>query len=119
MEMLGVEKKDYPKPAIRDRTTAVVTTEVVPTNDEIRNRPPLLGSGNMVEALNAVTDRGRNIFVDANRLAEALFGSHMAVNIFLTGVAWQSGFIPISLDALPATVAVNGVENDRNLPPVN
>ena len=42
----------------------------------------------ILDAVNAVTNRGRNIFVDANRLAEGLFGSHMAVNMFLTGVAY-------------------------------
>ena len=31
------------------------------------------------------TRRGRNIVVDANRLAEGLFGSHMAVNLFMVG----------------------------------
>jgi indolepyruvate ferredoxin oxidoreductase len=114
-DMIGVASKDNLKTANRDRTIAVVNTDVVPTIDVIRNRLPLLGSGNMIEALNAVTDRGRNIFVDANRLAEALFGSHMAVNIFLTGVAWQGGLIPISLEAIHAAVELNGVEKERNL----
>ena len=34
--------------------------------------------------------------MDATRLAEGLFASHMAVNIFLLGVAYQGGLIPIS-----------------------
>jgi indolepyruvate ferredoxin oxidoreductase len=59
--------------------------------------------------------RGHNVFVDANRLAEALFGSHLAVNIFLTGVAWQAGLIPISLAALEEAVQLNGVDIEKNL----
>ncbi len=48
----------------------------------------------MLDLLNSVTNRGRNVLVDANRLAEGLFGSHMAVNMFMTGIAYQGGLIP-------------------------
>ena len=43
-----------------------------------------------VDLINAYTNRGRNVFVDATPLAEGLFASHMAVNVFLLGVAYQA-----------------------------
>jgi indolepyruvate ferredoxin oxidoreductase len=114
-DILGVTSRENLKTARAGHTAAVINTDLVPTIDVIRSRLPLLGSGSMLEPLNAVTDRARNIFIDANRLAENLFGSHMAVNIFLTGVAWQAGLIPISLASIEKAVELNGVEKDRNL----
>jgi indolepyruvate ferredoxin oxidoreductase len=68
----------------------------------------------MLEQVNRATDRRRNICVDASRVAEALFGTHMAVNLFLLGVAWQAGLIPISSEAIERAIELNGVEVDRN-----
>jgi indolepyruvate ferredoxin oxidoreductase len=69
----------------------------------------------MLEAVQLVTRRGHNIVIDANRLAEGLFGSHLAVNLFLMGVAWQGGLIPLSLGAIEQAIALNGVDSARNL----
>src|SRR5579864_6993327 len=93
-DLLGVMHPDNLKTACAQCTVAAINTDVVPTIDTIRNRAPFGGPERMIELLNSVTNRGRNIFVDGSRLAETLFGSHMAVNIFLTGVAYQGGLIP-------------------------
>ncbi len=39
----------------------------------------------------------------------------MAVNIFLTGVAYQGGLIPISLEAMEKAIELNGVDIERNM----
>ena len=89
----------------------MINTDLMPTIDTIRvARADQLDRARMLEIVNAVTNRGRNIFVDANRLAEGLFGTHMAANIFLTGVAYQGGLIPISLRAIEQAIELNGVE---------
>ena len=87
----------------------------MPTIDNIRNRAPVSGSEQMLDLVNSVTNRGRNIFLDANRLAEGLFGTHMAVNLFMMGVAYQGGLIPISLEAMEKAIEWNGVDIERNL----
>jgi indolepyruvate ferredoxin oxidoreductase len=114
-DLLGVIHPDNLKTACAERTVAVVNTDLVPTMDSIRSRTLLSGSEKMLDLVTAVTQRGRNIFVDANRLAEGLFGSHMAVNIFLTGVAFQGGLIPISLESMEQAIQLNGVDVERNL----
>jgi indolepyruvate ferredoxin oxidoreductase len=53
--------------------------------------------------------------VDASRIAEELFGSHLAVNVFLLGVAYQGGHVPLSEAAIEEAIRLNGVEVDRNL----
>jgi len=114
-DILGVTSRENLKTARAGHTVAVINSDLAPTMDVIRNRLPLMGAGSMLEPLNAATDRARNIFVDANRIAETLFGSHMAVNIFLTGVAWQAGLIPLSLESIHAAIELNAVEKERNL----
>ena len=53
--------------------------------------------------------------MDATRLAEALFASHLAVNIFLLGVAYQGGLIPLSAGSIEEAIRLNRVEADRNI----
>jgi indolepyruvate ferredoxin oxidoreductase len=114
-DVLGVATPENLKCAEPGRTVAVINTGLIPTMDAVRSRVPLPGPQGMIDALNAVTRPGRNLFVDAGRIAEALFGSHLAVNLFLTGVAWQAGLIPISSGAIEEAIRWNGVEADRNL----
>jgi hypothetical protein len=42
------------------------------------------------------------------------FGTHMAANIFLTGVAYQGGLIPLSAEAIEEAIVLNGVGADKN-----
>jgi indolepyruvate ferredoxin oxidoreductase len=73
------------------------------------------GQSALLEKINTVTRRGRNIFVDGNRVAEALFGSHLAVNLFMVGIAYQGGLIPLSLEAIEQAVRLNEVDVEKNL----
>jgi len=114
-DLLGVVHPHNLGTACAEKTVAVINTDMAPTIDTIRNRAPMSGSAGLLDQVNAVTNRGRNIFLDANRLAEGLFGSHMAVNIFMMGVAYQGGHIPISLDAMEKAIELNGVDIERNL----
>jgi len=114
-DLLGVASSENIKFASPERTAAVLNTNLTPTIDVIRSRAPLIGPERMLEQINSVTRRGRNIVVDGNRLAEGLFGSHMAVNLFMVGVAYQGGLIPLSLEAIEQAVRLNEVDVEKNL----
>lgn len=114
-DLIGVATPENLKCAAPGRTVAVVNTGLIPTMDAIRSRSPLMGPQAMIDALNEVTRPGHNLFLDAGRIAEALFGTHLAVNLFLTGVAWQAGLIPVSCGAIEEAIRWNGVGTDRNL----
>jgi indolepyruvate ferredoxin oxidoreductase len=114
-DLLGVANPDNLKFASPDRTTAVLNTNLTPTIDVIRSRAPIMGPERMLEQISAATRRGRNISVDANRLAEGLFGSHLAVNLFMVGVAYQGGLIPLSLQAIEKAIRLNEVDVEKNL----
>ena len=114
-DLLGVAHPEHLKFASPDRTTALLNTNLTPTIDVIRSRAALVGPEHMLEKINSVTRRGRNIIVDGNRLAEGLFGSHLAVNLFLLGVAYQGGLIPLSLQSIEQAVRLNEVDVEKNL----
>ncbi|HVN03373.1 MAG TPA: DUF6537 domain-containing protein, partial [Bryobacteraceae bacterium] len=114
-DLLGAGSAENLKRAHPSRTVAVVNTAEVPTGDTIRGRARLAGPGAVVDQINAYTRHDRNLFLDASRLAEGLFSSHMAVNIFLLGVAWQGGLIPVSDAAIEEAIRLNKVDADRNV----
>jgi len=114
-DLLGAGSADNLKRAHPSRTVAVVNTAEVPTGDAIRGGTRLAGPGAVVDLINAYTRKSRNLFLDASRLAEGLFASHMAVNIFLLGAAWQGGLIPISEAAIEEAIRLNKVDAERNV----
>jgi indolepyruvate ferredoxin oxidoreductase len=114
-DVIGVASPEHLKFASPERTTAVLNSNLTPTIDVIRGRSPLAGSSALLEKINAVTRRGRNIFIDGNRVAEGLFGSHLAVNLFMVGVAYQGGLIPLSMNAIEQAIRLNEVDIEKNL----
>ena len=114
-DLLGAGSADNLKRAQASRTVAVVNTAEVPTGDAIRGGLRLAGPGTVVDLINTYTRKDRNLFLDASRLAEGLFASHMAVNIFLLGAAWQGGLIPITETAIEEAIRLNKVDAERNV----
>ncbi|MBI3666779.1 MAG: indolepyruvate ferredoxin oxidoreductase family protein [Acidobacteria bacterium] len=96
------------------RTVAVVNSAEIPTGDTVRAGAVHFGAP-LEDAINRATRRGANLFVDSSGLAEALFSSHMSANIFLLGVAYQAGYIPLSADSIERAIELNGVEAAQNL----
>ncbi|MDQ2898616.1 MAG: indolepyruvate ferredoxin oxidoreductase family protein [Acidobacteriota bacterium] len=114
-DLLGAGAPDNLNRAHPSRTVAVVNTAETPTASSIRGLTILSGSRHVVQAIEAHTRPGRNVFVDATRVAEGLFASHLAVNIFLMGVAYQAGLIPLSETSIEEAIRLNGVEAERNV----
>jgi indolepyruvate ferredoxin oxidoreductase len=57
-----------------------------------------------------VTDAGREnaYFIDASRIANALFGQSIGANMFMVGYAYQLGAIPLSAAAIEKAIELNG-----------
>ena len=99
-----------------ERTVAIVSTTEVPTGqmvaDKLRLYPP---ARQLRDALEGCTRQASNLYLDAQALAEALLGDHMASNLFLVGVAWQHGTLPIPADAIEEAIRLNGTAVQMNL----
>ena len=53
-------------------------------------------------------------FVEGSDIASRLMGNSIATNLFMLGVAWQRGLIPITEEALMQAIELNGVAVDMN-----
>ncbi len=113
-DLIGVANPENLKVADPDRTIAVINTDLAPTMDSIKSRAVLTGAEQMLAQVGQVTRPGYNVCVDANRIAESLFGTHLAANVFLLGVAWQAGLVPVTLEAIEQSIELNGVEVQKN-----
>jgi indolepyruvate ferredoxin oxidoreductase len=113
-DLLGAAAPEILRRADPNRTVAVVNTAEIPTGDTIRKGAVGFGAP-LIEAVGRATRARANLFVDATRLSEALFSSHMPANIFLLGVAYQAGYVPLSSAAIERAIELNGVAAAQNL----
>jgi indolepyruvate ferredoxin oxidoreductase len=98
------------------RTVALVNSKEILTGEAIRKGLTVLSpDGGYLEAVRGGTRRSRCEFVNASALAETLFGGHIFSNMFLVGVAYQRGLLPLSAAAIQQAVRLNGVAVKRNL----
>ena len=95
------------------RTRVVLNTHLAPTAEFVLRQRQGFDFEQLEQRLQR---RSRSLVtVDANAATEALFGSTTCANIFLLGYAYQSGGIPVSLDALKRAITLNGVAVEDNL----
>ncbi len=93
-----------------ERTIAVVSTTQTPTGHMITDRHKLFpGVTGLTAAIDAVTRKSENIFLDGQALAEGLFADSMATNLFMVGVAYQAGTIPLQAASIETAIKMAGV----------
>jgi indolepyruvate ferredoxin oxidoreductase len=115
-DLLGAGSPRNLSVADPERTVAVVSTTAVPTGrmviDTEERFPELSGQ---LDAIDRVTRKQSNVYLDAQRLAEALFGDHMPSNMLALGAAWQRGALPVSRQAIERAIELNGAGVEKNL----
>jgi indolepyruvate ferredoxin oxidoreductase len=89
-------------------TTMVVNTAEFLPGDFTRNADFSLPTEKLKRAITADAGRERTHFIDATRLATALFGQSLGANMFLVGYAYQLGAIPLSSAAIERAIELNG-----------
>jgi indolepyruvate ferredoxin oxidoreductase len=96
------------------RTRAAVCTDLVPTAEFARNpewdadAPALLAT---IEAKIDTANVTSNFFsAPALAWAQKLMGDSISANMMLLGVAWQKGWVPITLPSLMQAIELNGVQ---------
>jgi indolepyruvate ferredoxin oxidoreductase len=80
----------------------------------VRNPDVRLDADAHHEALAAAVPAGSTLWLEAARIAEALFGDAMAMNTILLGGAWQRGLVPVGAEALLEAIALNGTAVEIN-----
>ena len=103
---------DHARP---DKTIAVISTSQVPTGAMVTHTEVQFPeAGGLQQAIDRVTRKDENVYIDALGMAEQLFGDHMASNMIVLGAAYQAGALAISAEAIEEAIALNGVSVAMN-----
>jgi indolepyruvate ferredoxin oxidoreductase len=98
----------------KNHTRAVVNTAEMLTADFVKHRDANLRAGDRVRAISDAIGADRLSTLNANKLANELLGDTIYANVLLLGFAWQSGLVPVSLQALMRAIELNAVAVDKN-----
>jgi indolepyruvate ferredoxin oxidoreductase len=98
----------------KDRSYAVVNETVAPTAEFVSNPDTVLPEADMKLAVLAELNAEGASFIPATELASGLMGDSLATNLFMLGVAYQKGLIPISAEAINRALEMNGVQIEFN-----
>ncbi|HJU16866.1 MAG TPA: indolepyruvate ferredoxin oxidoreductase family protein [Stellaceae bacterium] len=91
------------------RSRAVVNTHETMTGEFTRHPDLAFPARDLRQSIVEATGAERAAFVDATRLATALFGDAIATNLFLLGYAYQQGLVPVSAEAIERAIELNAV----------
>ncbi|MEM9174065.1 MAG: indolepyruvate ferredoxin oxidoreductase family protein [Myxococcota bacterium] len=99
-----------------DRTTVVGSTTATPTGEMITHPEIALPSSTeLIERIASHTRADAGFWADAAAITEDLFGSATTANLFVVGMAIQSGCLPVSAERLEEAIRLNGVSVEANL----
>lgn len=102
---------------VRDgKTVAVISTSQIPTGQMVSHSEIGFPDDNLIRA--EVAKRvapARLCWVDHLAETQRRVGSGVPANIFLVGVAYQFGALPISPEAIERAITLNGVAVETNL----
>jgi indolepyruvate ferredoxin oxidoreductase len=89
-------------------TEMIVNTDEFLPGEFTRNADFSLPSERLKRTIVADAGRDKTHFIDASRIANALFGQSIGANMFLVGYAYQLGAIPLSAAAIEKAIELNG-----------
>ncbi len=98
----------------RGVSRAVVNTNRTFTGDFTRNPDMRFPTDELLGRITAAVGEDAVDFLDATRIATALMGDSIATNLFMTGYAFQKGWLPLSLAAIEAAIELNGIAVEAN-----
>ncbi|MDP2697127.1 indolepyruvate ferredoxin oxidoreductase family protein [Thalassospira sp.] len=98
----------------RNFTKAVINSHETVTGAFTRNPDFELKSGEHIATIRDACGEDAVYFVEGSDIATRLMGDSIATNLFMLGVAWQRGLIPIGEDALMQAIDLNGVAVEMN-----
>ena len=90
-------------------SVAIVSTSVAPTGRMIGKVASMGIDLDPVKVeIDARTVSASNRYVDAAGVTTGLFGNSVTANVFVVGVAYQAGLIPVPADAIEQAIELNG-----------
>lgn len=96
------------------KTRAVVNVAETPTAEFTHNPDWQFPQQAMRARVDEACGAGRTLFLDTAEMARRLMGDALYGNLFLLGVAWQRGLVPLSLAAIDQSIELNGAAVEQN-----
>jgi indolepyruvate ferredoxin oxidoreductase len=90
------------------RTTFIANTAEVMPGDFARSADFSLPTERLKKAIRAAAGPDKSHFFDATRAATVLFGNSLGANMFLLGISYQLGALPLSAEAIEKAISLNG-----------
>jgi indolepyruvate ferredoxin oxidoreductase len=90
------------------QTVFVANTAEVMPGDFARSADFSLPTERLKKAIREAAGQDNAHFFDATRTATVLFGNSLAANMFLLGLAFQKGGLPLSAEAIEKAIELNG-----------
>ncbi|HVH80480.1 MAG TPA: indolepyruvate ferredoxin oxidoreductase family protein [Stellaceae bacterium] len=87
---------------------AIVNSHQTMTGDFTRHPDLVFPERQLTQAVIRAVGQGGAEFLDATALATALLGDSLATNLFMLGVAYQRGLVPVSAEAIDRAIELNG-----------
>ncbi len=104
-DILNASSKKNLDKCLPERTIAVVSTTETPTGYMVSDRqvqfPPI---ERLTAGIDRVTRKADNVYLDGEALAYGLFGDSMAANLFMVGVAYQAGTLPMKAQSIETAI---------------
>ncbi|MCB1436389.1 MAG: indolepyruvate ferredoxin oxidoreductase family protein [Rhodobiaceae bacterium] len=98
----------------RGHSLAVCNSSMTATANSVLDRDYALDEDALRAHIAQGTGEENAHFVRASALAEALTGDAITANMFLLGLAWQKGAVPLGEAAILRAIELNGVMCDDN-----
>ncbi|SDD39133.1 indolepyruvate ferredoxin oxidoreductase [Paracoccus isoporae] len=98
----------------RRGTKMVLNLAEMPTGDLVLNRDADLRVDDRVAEIGRAVGPENLAAFDANRLSAEWLGDSVFANVMLLGHAWQSGLVPVGLDAMRQAIILNGTAVETN-----
>ncbi|MBI3993374.1 MAG: 2-oxoacid:acceptor oxidoreductase family protein [Candidatus Lambdaproteobacteria bacterium] len=115
-DLLAAVSRDNLERFHPQRTVAVVNTHRTSTAAMVTNvHAQFPQEQKLLERLNTYTNREGTVGVDAEALTEGLFGNNQSNNIFLVGVAYQAGLLPLRAESIEEAIRANEVAVEQNI----
>ena len=95
-------------------TRVIVNTGRAITGDFVRDPDDAFPLAAMEQQVRDAVGASAAEFLDATRLASVLTGDAIMTNMFLLGVAYQKGLVPVSSAALMRAIDINAVATEEN-----
>ncbi|MBI4336901.1 MAG: indolepyruvate ferredoxin oxidoreductase family protein [Chloroflexi bacterium] len=115
LDSLGAASRGGLEQADPGRTVAVVNATETPTGEIVRDVTQLFPAQSVIrDTVNRYTKQDQNIFVEGGQIAEALFADHMVTNLFMLGVAYQAGLVPLKAESIEKAIELNAAAVKAN-----